>query len=72
IPDPVSGEMVKLFVVKKDPNLNAAALITHCRKYLTGYKVPEQVEFRAELPKSNVGKILRRALRDEASRSMSP
>ncbi|MGH8593435.1 MAG: AMP-binding protein [Gammaproteobacteria bacterium] len=72
IPDSVSGEMVKLFVVKKDPNLNAAALITHCRKYLTGYKVPEQVEFRAELPKSNVGKILRRALRDEASRSMSP
>ncbi len=72
IPDSVGGEMVKLFVVKKDPNLNAAALITHCRKYLTGYKVPEQVEFRAELPKSNVGKILRRALRDEASRSMSP
>ncbi|MGH8656398.1 MAG: AMP-binding protein [Gammaproteobacteria bacterium] len=72
IPDSVSGEMVKLFVVKKDPNLDAEALITHCRKYLTGYKVPEQVEFRAELPKSNVGKILRRALRDEASRSMSP
>ncbi len=72
IPDPASGEMLKLFVVKKDPNLDAAALITHCRKYLCGYKVPEQVEFRAELPKSNVGKILRRALRDEASRSMLP
>jgi len=72
VPDPASGEMVKLFVVKKDPHLDAAALITHCRKYLTGYKIPEQIEFREELPKSNVGKILRRALRDEASRSMPP
>ncbi|MGH8527886.1 MAG: AMP-binding protein, partial [Gammaproteobacteria bacterium] len=72
VADPASGEMVKLFVVKKDPNLDAAALLTHCRKYLTGYKVPEQVEFREELPKSNVGKILRRALREEASRSMPP
>ncbi|MGH8578825.1 MAG: AMP-binding protein [Gammaproteobacteria bacterium] len=72
IPDPVTGEMVKLFVVKKDPNLDAAALITHCRKYLTGYKIPEQVEFREELPKSNVGKILRRVLRDEGSPSLLP
>jgi long-chain acyl-CoA synthetase len=64
-PDENSGEVVALFVVKKDPNLTAEALIAFCRKELTGYKVPKHVYFRAELPKSNVGKILRRALRDE-------
>jgi long-chain acyl-CoA synthetase len=64
-PDENSGEVVALFVVKKDPNLTAEALIAHCRKELTGYKVPRHVYFRAELPKSNVGKILRRELRDE-------
>jgi len=64
-PDENSGEVVALFVVKKDPNLTAEALIAHCRTELTGYKVPKHVYFRAELPKSNVGKILRRALRDE-------
>src|SRR5271170_4799530 len=64
-PDENSGEVVALFIVKKDPNLTAAALIAHLRTELTGYKVPKHVYFRAELPKSNVGKILRRALRDE-------
>jgi len=63
--DENSGEVVALFVVKKDPNLTAEALIAFCRKELTGYKVPRHVYFRSELPKSNVGKILRRALRDE-------
>jgi long-chain acyl-CoA synthetase len=64
-PDEASGEVVALFVVSKDPNLTAAALIAHCRTELTGYKVPKHVYFRKELPKTNVGKILRRALRDE-------
>ncbi len=64
-PDENSGEVVALFVVKKDPNLTAEALIAFCRKELTGYKVPKHVYFRTELPKTNVGKILRRALRDE-------
>jgi long-chain acyl-CoA synthetase len=63
--DENSGEVVALFVVKKDPNLTAEALIAHCRAALTGYKVPKHVYFRSELPKTNVGKILRRALRDE-------
>jgi long-chain acyl-CoA synthetase len=65
VPDEKSGEAVKIFVVKKDPNLTAEAVIAHCKENLTGYKVPKQVEFRTELPKTNVGKILRRALRDE-------
>ena len=64
-PDPDSGEVVALFVVKKDPKLSAEALIAHSRTALTGYKVPRHVYFRSELPKTNVGKILRRALRDE-------
>jgi len=66
VPDAKSGEAVKLFVVRKDPSLTAEALLAHCRANLTGYKCPREVEFRAELPKSNVGKILRRELRDEA------
>ncbi len=66
VPDAKSGEAVKLFVVKKDQALTAEALVAHCRGQLTGYKCPREVEFRAELPKSNVGKILRRELRDEA------
>jgi long-chain acyl-CoA synthetase len=65
VPNEVSGEAVKLFVVKKDASLTQEELLTHCRRYLTGYKVPKIVEFRDELPKSNVGKILRRELRDE-------
>jgi long-chain acyl-CoA synthetase len=56
---------VKIFVVRKDPNLTAEELIAHCHKYLTGYKVPKHVEFRTELPKTNVGKILRRELREK-------
>jgi long-chain acyl-CoA synthetase len=64
-PDEQSGEVVKVFVVRKDPSLTAEAIIEHCRKDLTGYKIPREVEFRDELPKTNVGKILRRQLRDE-------
>jgi long-chain acyl-CoA synthetase len=64
-PDENSGEVVAIFVVRKDPNLTAEALIAFCRTELTGYKIPRQVHFRMELPKTNVGKILRRALRDE-------
>jgi long-chain acyl-CoA synthetase len=63
--DERAGEVVALFVVKKDPDLTAADLIEHSRKSLTAYKVPKYVYFRNELPKTNVGKILRRALRDE-------
>lgn len=65
VPNEVSGEAVKVFVVKNDASLTPEELLTHCRRYLTGYKVPKIVEFRDELPKSNVGKILRRELRDE-------
>ncbi len=68
VPDVKSGEAVKLFVVKKDEGLTADDLLKHCREQLTGYKMPREVEFRKELPKSNVGKILRRELRDEARR----
>jgi long-chain acyl-CoA synthetase len=64
-PDEKSGEVVALFVVKKDPNLSEQSIIEHCKAQLTGYKVPKHVYFRADLPKTNVGKILRRALRDE-------
>ncbi|MFT6917973.1 MAG: long-chain acyl-CoA synthetase [Cognaticolwellia sp.] len=63
IPNEASGEAVKLFIVRKDPNLTKKSLITHCRENLTNYKVPKFVEFRDELPKTNVGKILRRELR---------
>ncbi|MEO8738534.1 MAG: long-chain-fatty-acid--CoA ligase [Casimicrobiaceae bacterium] len=68
VPDAKSGEAVKLFVVKKDPALTAEALLAHCRGQMTAYKCPREVEFRSELPKSNVGKILRRELRDEAKK----
>ena len=64
-PDERAGEVVALFVVKKDPSLTEDDVIEHCRKSLTGYKVPKRVYFRDELPKTNVGKILRRDLRDE-------
>jgi long-chain acyl-CoA synthetase len=63
IPDEKSGEAVKIVVVKKDPTLTAEMLIEYCRRELTGYKLPRHVEFRTELPKTNVGKILRRLLR---------
>ncbi len=64
-PDERAGEVVALFAVKKDPALTEADLIEFCRKSLTGYKVPKRVYFRPELPKTNVGKILRRSLKDE-------
>jgi long-chain acyl-CoA synthetase len=63
--DEHSGEAVALFVVRSDPSLTAEALMKHCHHFLTGYKLPKSIYFRNELPKSNVGKILRRALRDE-------
>jgi long-chain acyl-CoA synthetase len=65
VPDEHSGEAVKVFVVRKDPNLTQEALMAYCKENLTGYKKPKYIEFRDELPKTNVGKILRRVLRDE-------
>jgi long-chain acyl-CoA synthetase len=68
VPDDKSGEIVKIVVVKADPELTEQALLEHCRQHLTAYKVPRIVEFRSEpLPKSNIGKILRRELRDAAA-----
>ncbi|ACY84300.1 long-chain-fatty-acid--CoA ligase FadD [Edwardsiella piscicida] len=64
VPSESSGEMVKVCVVKRDPSLTRDELVSHCRRHLTGYKVPKQVVFYTELPKSNVGKILRRTLRE--------
>jgi long-chain acyl-CoA synthetase len=66
VPDEKSGEAVKVFVVRKDPALTEAALMEFCKEHLTGYKKPRYIEFRDELPKTNVGKILRRELRDAA------
>ncbi|USD61118.1 long-chain-fatty-acid--CoA ligase FadD [Vibrio sp. SCSIO 43140] len=60
-----SGEIVKIFIVKKDNSLTKEEVIEHCRQHLTGYKIPKRVEFREDLPKTNVGKILRRVLREE-------
>ncbi|WP_033007478.1 AMP-binding enzyme, partial [Xanthomonas oryzae] len=64
MPDEKSGEIVKAVIVKKDPALTADDVKAHCRANLTGYKQPRVIEFRKELPKTNVGKILRRELRD--------
>ena len=64
-PDEKSGEVVKLFVVRTDDTVTEADVLKHCKANLTGYKVPKHIEFRDELPKTNVGKVLRRALRDE-------
>ena len=64
VPDPKSTEAVKVFVVRHDPQLTAEALVSFAGTQLTAYKVPKQIEFRSELPKSNVGKILRRELRN--------
>ena len=69
VPSDLSGEAVKICIVKKDPTLTKDELIAHCRRHLTGYKVPKIVEFRDDLPKTNVGKILRRALRDKISKA---
>jgi long-chain acyl-CoA synthetase len=63
--DERSGEIVKLFVVRTDPDITEQDVLDHCRKNLTNYKRPKIIEFRDDLPKTNVGKILRRALRDE-------
>jgi long-chain acyl-CoA synthetase len=63
IPDAKTGEAVKLIVVKKDPDLSEAVVRAHCKANLTGYKQPKLIEFCAELPKTPVGKVLRRALR---------
>ena len=68
-PDEKSGEVVKLFVVRSDPGVTAQDVLNFCRDNLTGYKVPREIEFRDELPKTNVGKILRRALRDEVRKA---
>ena len=65
VADERTGEAVKAFIVKKDPNLTAEDIVKFCHEQLTNYKVPKQIEFRTELPKTNVGKILRRQLRDE-------
>lgn len=67
VPDDKSGEIVKIFVVKKDESLTEEELKAFCKENLTGYKVPRQYEFRAELPKSNVGKILRKELRPKSN-----
>ncbi|HLG79499.1 MAG TPA: long-chain fatty acid--CoA ligase [Bradyrhizobium sp.] len=65
VPDEKSGEAVKAFIVKKDPNVTAEDIVKFCHTQLTNYKVPRHIEFRTSLPKTNVGKILRRQLRDE-------
>jgi long-chain acyl-CoA synthetase len=71
VPDARTGEAVKLYVVKRDPNLTEADLMQHCTGQLTSYKLPRSIEFRKDLPKTNVGKILRRALRDEVPKASS-
>ena len=72
VPNDVAGETVKICIVKKDDSLTKEELITHCKRHLTGYKIPKIVEFRDELPKTNVGKILRRELREEAIKTQPP
>jgi long-chain acyl-CoA synthetase len=71
VPDEHSGEVVKLFVVRKDPNLSIEQVKAFCRENLTGYKQPRQIEFRKELPKTNVGKILRKDLRDAETKAVA-
>ena len=72
VPSSATGEAVKLFVVtKQGKEMSAQQITQHCRKHMTAYKVPKQVEFRDELPKSNVGKILRRELREEELRKLA-
>ena len=65
VPDSKSGEVIKVFVVKRDPSLTENELLSYCRENLTIYKIPKHVAFKTELPKTNVGKILRRALKEE-------
>ncbi len=72
VPDERTGEAVMLFIVPKGPGLTREAVLAHCRENLTAYKVPRRVEFRQELPRTNVGKILRRALKEEALAACRP
>ena len=72
LPDVKSGEVIKIFVVKKDQSLTEEELKKYCHENLTNYKVPKFVEFRKELPKSNVGKILRRVLKEEQAAATAP
>lgn len=69
VPDVKSGEVIKIFVVKRDESLTQEELLSYCHENLTNYKVPKRVEFRTELPKTNVGKILRRALKEQEAAS---
>ena len=69
VPDEHTGEAVKLFVVRKDKSLTSEALMAYCKEQFTGYKKPKYIEFRDELPKTNVGKILRREMRDEPGKA---
>jgi long-chain acyl-CoA synthetase len=71
IPDDAAGERVKVYIARRRDSLTAEAVIAHCRQHLTGYKIPRSVEFRDALPQSNVGKILRRELRDEYLRGLA-
>jgi long-chain acyl-CoA synthetase len=66
-PDAHSGEAVALFIVRKDPNLTEPDIIAYCRQSLAAYKIPRHIYFRSDLPKTNVGKILRKALREEVA-----
>jgi long-chain acyl-CoA synthetase len=68
VPDSRSGEVIKIFVVKRDQSLTEKELLDYCRENLTNYKIPKHVEFKNELPKTNVGKILRRALKEEQAK----
>jgi long-chain acyl-CoA synthetase len=72
VPDAKSTEAVKVFIVKSDPSLTEEEIRDFCAEELTGYKRPRHIEFRDELPKSNVGKILRRELRDEELKKQGP
>jgi long-chain acyl-CoA synthetase len=71
LPDEHSGEAVVAYVVRKDPSLTADDVRQFCRENLTGYKVPRRIEFRETLPKTNVGKVLRRALKEEVEQAQS-
>jgi len=64
VPDEKSGEAVKVVIVRKDPGLSKDTVIAHCKTQLTGYKMPRHIEFRDALPKTPIGKVLRRELRD--------
>ncbi|WP_258097200.1 AMP-binding protein [Marinoscillum pacificum] len=70
VPHKTSGEVVKAFIVKKDPNLTQDEILKHCKEHLVAYKMPKHIEFREELPKSNVGKILRKELRKEEANNV--